>query len=249
MTHENHFTQGGADYALSRPTYPLSLAIELADLCETKHHAVDIGCGTGQLSVLLASQFDHVTALDPSASQIDSAQVHPKVQYGVKSAEDTGLDDCSADLIVAAQAAHWFDLERYYAEVERILRPNGVMALISYGVPILQGDIGKRFDQFYWKDIYHFWPEGRKHVEREYKDLYFPFDEFSLKPLAIERDWTREQFWNYIETWSAKRKAEEAGEIELFDQYADELKSTWLNDQTQKVIWPITARLTRIKAK
>ena len=248
MAHENHFTQGGAVYALSRPTYPLSLAVELADLCETKQHAVDIGCGTGQLSVLLASQFDLVTALDPSASQIASAETHPKVRYGVKSAEDTGLEDCSADLIVAAQAAHWFDLDRYYAEVRRILRPNGVMALISYGVPILKGDIGKRFDQFYWQDIYHFWPEGRKHVEREYKDLYFPFDEFNLKPIAIERDWTRDQFWNYIETWSAKRKAEEAGELKLFDQYADELKDTWLDEETHKVIWPITARIARINA-
>lgn len=246
MADNKHFEQGGANYALSRPTYPESLAIELASLCASKTHAVDIGCGTGQLSILLASQFEKVTALDPSASQIASAEQHERVEYGVQSAESTGVKDTSADLVVAAQAAHWFDLDKFYAEVERIIKPNGILALISYGVPILEGEIGKRFDQFYWKDIYHFWPQGRKHVERGYQDLSFPYEEFTLKPLAIERLWNRDQFLLYIDTWSAKRKAEEAQDLTLFDAYTQELVSTWPDDQTQKVRWPITARISRI---
>lgn len=247
MAYENHFNQGGSDYALSRPTYPLSLAIELASLCEFNNHAIDVGCGTGQLSLLLASQFNHVTALDPSTSQIEHAQQHNGVHYGIKTAEDTGIDNLSADLVVAAQAAHWFDLDKFYLEVDRILHPNGILALVSYGVPELEGTIGKRFDQFYWNDIYAFWPEGRKHVERGYQDLYFPFDEIALPPLAIHRHWNRNQFLRYINTWSAKRKAENAGERALFDAYAQELSSTWPDDQTHKVTWPIKARVARKK--
>lgn len=246
MAYENHFEQGGAVYAQSRPTYPESLAIELASLCPSKTHAVDVGCGTGQLSVLLASQFEKVTALDPSASQIASAEQHEGVEYSVQGAEDTGVKDTSADLVVAAQAAHWFDLDKFYAEVERIIKPNGILALISYGVPILEGEIGKRFDQFYWKDIYHFWPQGRKHVERGYQDLSFPYEEFTLKPLAIERLWNRDQFLLYIDTWSAKRKAEDAQDLTLFDAYTQELASTWPDGQTHKVCWPIVARIARI---
>jgi SAM-dependent methyltransferase len=246
MADNKHFEQGGANYALSRPTYPASLAVELGNLCELKYHAVDIGCGTGQLSVLLASQFEKVTALDPSTSQIASAEQHEGVEYSVQSAEDTQVEDASADLVVAAQAAHWFDLDKFYTEVKRITRPNGILALISYGVPEVEGTIGKRFDTFYWEDIYHFWPEGRKHVERSYQDLSFPFKEFSLSPLAIERSWKRDQFLNYIDTWSAKRKASEAGDLALFESYADELVSTWPDDQTHNISWPITARITRI---
>ncbi|MEP3196502.1 MAG: class I SAM-dependent methyltransferase [Lentilitoribacter sp.] len=246
MSDNKHFEQGGANYALSRPTYPASLATELANLCELKSHAVDIGCGTGQLSVLLASEFDKVTAIDPSASQIENAQQNQRVKYGVHSAEDTQIEDASADLVVAAQAAHWFDLDKFYTEVKRIIRPKGILALISYGVPELEGAIGKRFDKFYWKEIYHFWPEGRKHVERGYQDLNFPFEEFTLSPLAIERSWNRDQFLNYIDTWSAKQKAKEAGDLALFKAYSDELASVWPDDQTQKVRWPITARITRM---
>ena len=246
MSNNKHFEQGGANYALSRPTYPASLAVERANLCAQKNHAVDIGCGTGQLSVLLASQFENVTALDPSASQIENAQQHLSVEYGVHSAEDTGIDDASADLVVAAQAAHWFDLDKFYTEVERIIRPNGILALICYGVPELEGIIGKRFDKFYWEDIYHFWPKGRKHVERGYYDLDFPFKEFALNPLAIERAWNRDQFLNYIDTWSAKRKAEEVGDLALFQAYAEELASTWPDDQTHTIRWPIATRITRI---
>lgn len=54
------------------------------------------------------------------------------------------------------------------------------------------------------------------------------------------------QFLDYIETWSAKRKAEEAGERALFDAYAEELASTWPDDQTHKIRWPIATRITRI---
>lgn len=246
MANNKHFEQGGANYAHSRPTYPNSLAVELGNLCAQKSHAVDIGCGTGQLSVVLASEFDRVTALDPSASQIANAQQHQGVEYSVQSAEDTQVDHISADLVVAAQAAHWFDLDKFYAEVERIIRPHGILALISYGVPELGGDIGKRFKTFYWSDIYRFWPDGRKHVERGYQDLSFPFAEIELNPLPIERDWNRGQFLDYIETWSAKRKAEEAGERALFDAYAAELASTWPDDQTHKIRWPIATRITRI---
>lgn len=246
MADNKHFEHGGANYAQSRPTYPESLAIELANLCASKTHAVDIGCGTGQLSVLLASQFDKVTALDPSASQIENAQQNAHVAYKIQGAEDTGIDNQSADLVVAAQAAHWFDLDKFYTEVKRIIRPNGILALISYGVPELEGTIGKRFDTFYWEDIYHFWPEGRKHVERGYQDLNFPFEEFTLSPLAIERTWNRDQFLNYIDTWSAKRKAKEAADLALFQAYSDELVSTWPDDQTHKIRWPISARVTRI---
>ena len=54
--------------------------------------------------------------------------------YRVAPAEASGLDDASCDLVVAAQAAHWFDLPRYWAEVARVLKPGGLAALVGYGL-------------------------------------------------------------------------------------------------------------------
>lgn len=242
----NHFETGGDNYAEFRPTYPIDLVKSLAATCASHHHAVDIGCGTGQLSALLASEFDQVTALDPSASQIENAEKNARVSYAVKTAEDTGLPDNSVDLVVAAQAAHWFDLPKFYREVERITKRDGVIALVSYGVPTLMGAIGERFAQFYWQDIHHFWPDARKHVERGYKDLDFPYAELAFDELAIQRDWTRDQLLGYISTWSAARKAEQAGKMAFFEQFSAELHTLWPDDNTRSIQWPITVRMARM---
>ena len=74
-----HFQSGGEAYAHYRPTYPATLAEALAALSPAQRLAVDVGCGTGQLSVLLANHFDQVIATDVSADQLSHATAHPKV--------------------------------------------------------------------------------------------------------------------------------------------------------------------------
>src|SRR2546425_2341275 len=96
--------------------------------------AWDAGCGSGQLSVLLAERFARVIATDASPEQIAQATPHRKVAYAVAPAEASGLPPRAADLAVAAQAAHWFDLAAYYAEVRRGGRPGAGVGLVGYGL-------------------------------------------------------------------------------------------------------------------
>ncbi len=68
MTHfKDHFSSRAADYAAYRPSYPPELVDYLADLCPATTLALDCGCGTGQLAVLLARRFEQVIATDASA--------------------------------------------------------------------------------------------------------------------------------------------------------------------------------------
>ena len=113
MTFKDHFSARSADYAVYRPTYPAALVDYLAGLCAATELALDAGCGTGQLSVLLARRFHHVVATDASPQQIEKAEPHPGVEYRVAPAERSGLPDASVDLVAAAQAAHWFDLPAF----------------------------------------------------------------------------------------------------------------------------------------
>ena len=53
---------------------------------------------------------------------------------GAASAEHSGLSDHSADLITVAQAIHWFNFDVFYAEVRRVLKPKGCLAVIGYGL-------------------------------------------------------------------------------------------------------------------
>src|SRR5207249_7256547 len=120
---QDHFSDKAAGYAAYRPVYPPALVDALAALAPGRGLAWDAGCGSGQLSLLLAQRFDRVIATDASADQIAHATAHPKVEYRCAPAEASGLADGIADLAVAAQAAHWFDLPDYYAEVRRVAPP------------------------------------------------------------------------------------------------------------------------------
>ena len=120
---KDHFSHSAASYAAYRPTYPSELVSFLADTARRNEFAWDCGCGSGQLSTLLAERFQRVYATDASAKQIENAVSHPQVQYACAPAESSGLGDSVADLIVAAQAAHWFDLPVFYREVRRVGRP------------------------------------------------------------------------------------------------------------------------------
>jgi len=245
MAERRHFETDGEAYARHRPTYPPALAQALAAMCARTDHALDVGCGTGQLSTLLAASFARVTATDPSQSQIASAAPHPRVTYAVEPAEAIGLADGSVDLVVAAQAAHWFDLEPFYAEARRVARPGAVLALISYGVPELEGEPGARFEGFYWGEVHRFWPPERAHVEKGYATLAFPFPEIPLPPLAIERSWSLADLLGYIETWSATKPARAAGQGALIERLAADLAQVW-GEGPRAVRWPLIGRVARL---
>jgi ubiquinone/menaquinone biosynthesis C-methylase UbiE len=91
--------------------------------------AVDCATGSGQAAVALAEHFAAVLAVDASSSQLTRAQPHPRVYYAASLAERLPAPDGSADLVTAAQAAHWFDFERFHAECRRVLAPGGVVAV------------------------------------------------------------------------------------------------------------------------
>ena len=66
--------------------------------------------------------FDRVIATDASEKQIANAQSHKIVEYRVAPAENSGIESETIDLIMVAQALHWFDLDRFYAEARRVLK-------------------------------------------------------------------------------------------------------------------------------
>ena len=243
----NHFLTGGAAYAMSRPTYPAALSDALADRCGGTEQALDVGCGTGQLATLLADRFERVTATDPSAAQLENAEAHPRVSYRMEPAERIGLEDGAVDLVTAAQAAHWFVLDRFYVEARRVLRPGGVLALVSYGVPRMDGAVGERLHRFYWSEIHPHWPEGRRHVEEGYRTLAFPFEEEGLPALQIVREWSRTELVAYLHTWSAVKRAADAGDAGFMRLLERDLQDLWGDGSATRTIrWPIVGRLARL---
>lgn len=132
MTFEDHFSGHARVYAQFRPEYPAAWYAALAALAPGRALAWDCGTGNGQAAAGLAAHFAHVYATDASAEQIALARPAPGVSYAVAPAEQCALADGTVDLVTVAQAVHWFDHARFYAEVRRVLRSGGVLAVWVY---------------------------------------------------------------------------------------------------------------------
>lgn len=243
----DHFRQGGSAYARHRPTYPAPMATALADLAPCRDLAVDVGCGSGQLAHRLASVFDRVEAFDISRDQIAHAPPHPAIRYAVARAEALPVRPATACLVTVAQAAHWFDLPRFYAEARRIAVPGAVLALVTYGVPTVEGPLADRFARFYWQDLAGHWPPERRHVETGYAGLPFPFEERVPPALDIQRSWSLDALLGYVDTWSAVKHARAQGQSARIDTFVGDARRLWGEPDTcHKVTWPIRMRLGRL---
>lgn len=245
---KDHFSKGSKDYATYRPSYPVDLVNELADLCSTQDRVLDCGCGTGQLSVLLAERFAEVIATDASSAQIAKAKKEDGVIYRTALAEQSGLADESVDLITVAQAAHWLDLDSFYKEVARVAKPNGVLALITYGVLHVEGSIDSLVQEFYYQTIGPYWPTERRHVEDGYQSLPFPFTEIKVPAVTMQEFWSLDELLGYFNTWSAVKEAKNVLGFNPVDQLRAILLPEWGDPESKKKIsWPLSIRAGRVK--
>jgi SAM-dependent methyltransferase len=124
------FARGAADYEGGRPGYPREAVEWLAERLGlgVGRTVVDLAAGTGKLTRLLALTGGRVIAVEPLAEM--RALIGPPAEPLDGTAEAIPLPDGSADAVTVAQAFHWFDAASAIAEIRRILRPAGSLALI-----------------------------------------------------------------------------------------------------------------------
>lgn len=214
-------------------------------MCPRRDLAWDAGCGNGQFSVALAAHFSRVIATDPSQQQLDAASPHPRVEYRQGKAEERVLDAGSADLAVAAQAAHWFDWPRYVDEVARVTRPGSLVALVSYATMTLDGEAHDLVMRYYRDDVGPYWPKGREQIENAYRDLQWPWPELAAPSIPMTATWSRDELLGYISTWSATVKMLEVEGPTKYERLVDALARVWPDDERRTVTWPLLVRLAR----
>lgn len=235
----------GADYASFRPSYPPELPGLLAQLPAATTAALDVGCGTGQLTATLAPHFDTVLGVDPSESQIANATGPSNVAFQIGAAELLPNEDESVDLITVAQAAHWIDdLPAFYDEARRVGAQGSALALISYGVCHVEG-LDEMYQKFYWGDFHRHWKPARYHVDTALAHLDFPFEAIPVSCPDITRELTFAEFVAYLGTWSAMKSP---GAQEEFADFQDKLATAWGDaSMSRQVRWPVTVRAGRLK--
>jgi SAM-dependent methyltransferase len=240
---KDHFSRQAADYAKFRPGYPQELFDYLGSVAPSRKLAWDCGTGNGQAAVGLASMFDRVIATDASEKQISSAQAHERVEYRVAPAEESGVDSGSIDLIMVAQALHWFDVDRFYAEARRVLKPHGILAASAYNLLHVELAIDEVINRYCYEVVGPFWPPERQLVER-FTDLPFPFHEIDSPKFEMTAQWNLEHLLGYLRSWSATQRFIAANKRDPLEAIADDLRAAWGDPgQIRKVVWPLILRV------
>ena len=245
MSFQDHFSVQARTYAATRPTYPPALFAALAELCPGQTLAWDAGAGNGQASVALAEHFGRVVATEPSSAQLAAAAPHARVEYHQSAETAPMLADASVDLVTVAQAVHWFDRPKFYREVQRVLRPGGVLALWAYELSGISPEIDAAVLRFYRGPIHSSWPPERVHIENGYRDLDFPFAEMSFPVAVMALDWTLAQFAGYLRSWSAVVRFQKERGFDPVTGLEAELAPLW-GEGARRITWPLVGRIGRV---
>jgi SAM-dependent methyltransferase len=245
MNFKDHFSRLAANYASFRPRYPPSLFDYLAQSCRQRECAWDCACGSGQATLDLAARLACVIATDASAAQVAAAPPHPHVRYRVASAAASGLGSASVDIVTVAQALHWFELAPFYAEVERVLRPGGVLAVWTYGVVHVAGEsIDRLLQEFYWLTMRPYWPAERRLVESGYRTLLFPYAELTPPAFDMQEHWSLQQLIGYVRSWSATARYVEQNRADPAALLEQSLQPGWGDpDSLRRISWPLSVRI------
>lgn len=245
---KDYFSASAAEYANFRPKYPAALFDFVASLPERRRAVWDCATGNGQAAVPLAERFERVIATDASADQIAHAAPHPRVSYGVRLADASGLDDASMDLVTVAQALHWLPLDRFSAEVRRVVVPGGALAVWCYTRPVLEAELDAILLRYYSGTCGPYWPADRKLVDQGYEGIALPIDEVVAPPLHIESRLTIAEFGGYVRTWSATQKLAKAIGRDPVIDVEEELRPLWGGEGERRLVrWPVRVRAGRVR--
>jgi SAM-dependent methyltransferase len=246
MRFADHFSGHAARYAQARPTYPDALFDWLATQCARRELVWDAGCGNGQAALALTAHFSRVVATDPSAEQIAQAPPHAQIQYRVEAAEAPTLAPHSTDLVTVAQAFHWFDHERFHAAVRTVLRPDGVIAVWTYGLSRVDAAVDAVFEHLYEQVLGPYWPPERRHVENGYAEFAFPYAPLTTPKFEMTCDWSLPQYLAYLRTWSASQRYLRDTGIDPVSRLTPEFEHAWgAPARVRRIVWPLAMRVGR----
>jgi SAM-dependent methyltransferase len=243
---KDHFSTRARAYAEVRPSYPAELFEFLASVCDEHSLAWDCATGNGQAALGLAEHFERVVATDASAEQIGQGTPHPRVEYRVARAEESGLPDGSVDLVTVAQAMHWLDAAAFFDEANRVLVRGGVLAVWAYGLCAIAPGIDEEIASLYGETLGAYWPPERRMIDEGYRNLALPFGELATPPLSIERPMTLAELEGYLRTWSATRRYMERHAADPISPVVRRIAGAWGPPESERVVrWPLFLRAAR----
>lgn len=227
-------------YASYRPHYPEALFNWLAANSPQTGRALDIACGNAQAGMALGRHFRQVLASDASLQQLQAAKQQPALHLYVAQAAQQPLATASLDLIVVAQALHWFATADFFAEATRLLKPQGLFCAWCYSLMSITPELDELIGEFYWHTLHGYWPEGRTSVDNGYRDIHLPWPQVTAPSLAMHATWSLPHLLGYLRTWTAVQRLEAEQGHDPLKQLTPLLSKAWGNPQDLHAVhWPL----------
>lgn len=235
--------QHASVYAKYRPTTPEIVIHKILNFLKQQDcpplKALDVGCGSGQSTRILAEHFKEVVGTDVSENQLKEAQLNPEnpknVTFRISPAESCPLEDGSVSVITASQCAHWFNLDQFYKEADRLLKPNGVLAIYGYEIPkfIVDNDPiqCKQLNDLlfeYYESLSPYWEPARRTVDDCYRSITLPYqDQSREEAIRVRKSSSALSYLGYLTSWSGYQswlKQDKEAAEERFNQFIKQLK-------------------------
>jgi SAM-dependent methyltransferase len=183
------FSRGAYAYERARPAYPTAAVSHLVDRLGLRPGAtvVDLAAGTGKLARLLVRSGAHVVAVEPVRAMRELIP-GDGIDVLTGTADAIPLPAAAADAVVVAQAFQWFRADAALAEIHRVLRPKGRLAIVRNRRD-LDDPVQREFDEILDRHRSHPSLEAKLDVESAVHDTgFFQAGELSSFPNEYELD-------------------------------------------------------------
>ena len=246
MTVGLSFSDRSKIYSTVRPEYPEVIFRALSEKCPSTDFCWDVGAGSGQASVGAARFFKSVLATDLSKEQIAHAIAVSNVTYEVAGTEVPHVQSGSVDLIIAACAAHWFDRPQFYREADRVLKPQGILALWSYFHPEVDESLDVHIRRYYRDLCGPLVPPEHNQYMDLYSSMDFPnWNSIEAPVDTIRVRWGIGQLLGFMGTYSTRRKYQELNQgMDPLDLVSNDIVQCWGDrNSSREVTLPLGFRI------
>lgn len=246
MNIKENFSRSAAHYEQYRPLYPKELFDFLLANTKKRGTVWDCATGNGQVARVLSEHYKNVVASDVSQAQLDHAIEIPNIEYVECPAEKTPFANESFDLVVVAQAIHWFNFKEFYEELHRVCTPGAHLAIWGYSLIKTNNAIDELLSDFYHNTVGKYWDEARKHVETGYRSIPFNFKELKTTTFENKKSWTVDHFIGYLSTWTSVTQYKALRDADPIELIKEQLIDLWGPDE-REVTFNIFFKMGKVK--
>ena len=243
---DRSFGEESQSYQKSRPQYPREIFQFLSTLSPSHELALDVGTGNGQAALALAEHFEQVVGIDVDSRQLSYSSPHPRIRYFRRPCDCSGLPVTSVDLVTVATAVHWFPLESFYAEVDRVLKPQGILAVWTYCRPVSHGPLEELLKYYYEDLLIPLLPAPNRWQVSLYRDLPFPrYEEIMPPQFEIRERWTLDRLLEMMKTPAPRQQYLKSFGEDPLDLVSTQIREVFGEEESREICFPLGVRVAR----